>query len=1441
MKQHLSFTKYTLCLFTFFLVVTKAEAANRFSIAAGGNWSSTATWSTVCGGAGGSSIPVAGDVVVICSGTVTMDAVEACASLTINAGAALTFSGNNTLTVSGAIVVNGTLTTVNTGGSSATSVLQANGSVTVNGGGSLINGGQFNMAAGQSFILNGNAIYTHNPENNDATNETMFSNGVETFSATSTLNIQEWSSAALPLGDATRVGVSDFGNITISAGLVWDQDGKFAPSRIKGTLTVTSGQINMDDGTGATTSLTTGDIVTSGTGGIIFQQGASRNLTLTTGNFTHNGSGLASIMYLSYGTLNWTVNGNMSVSKDFTGIQGGGANVASSTIQVNGNFSVSGGLFDFNRQVTAPLSLTVTGTTTISGAPGWVRFVDGNSGTLNFTTNAFTISGGAANNLNLGTGATTITVTNDLTVNGTSTTYCVNNSTNVGNYTLNVGHDFIMSAAAGDFRTVYSNGSVAVNITRNFTLTGGNYFGQRYTLGTTPTSFIVGGDYTFNTATSTNVFEGTEGDGDYSMSITGGCNVLNNGKVYGIYNGDGNFTMNVGGIYTQATSTSAFWGVGGSGSSTGGNATITVGSYAFTGGVFVATSAHTTAAKMMQMNVTGNMDITFGAATDEVILVNNFSQGFPIATANLIGLDFNVNGNVTIGGNNSGIFFSSGSGTNETCDILGNLTVNGGNNYFVGTETAGNGHNIVTNVSGNLTVTGGFLRFSSLAGTADINLFANATISGGETTAKVNTGATTVDVSGNYVQTGGTFFLHKSTTTLTPDVVAVTINGTFSQTGTGIINFDQNISSTATHTLTLFGSSYTIGGTASMTHASAGTGSVFGELYFARTGTITLDRTATTHEIDQVRQIINSVCTLNASASTNDVQIACNSGAGVTTVTPTIIMMDINGILNMGAKLLFGRSPDATQRPTSLWLRSAAELQTSNNTGMYDGTTAATFVFETRNNANTVNTVNSFNWTLDANSTVTHNSAGNQVVTGKFPLNFTSSTNNDIASGTTATYKYGILNINNQGTVGTNYAFPANPAAGTGNVFVRTTLKLTRGELNLQGSGTGQTITIENSAIAAINRDGATTVGYIKSEEANAGNNRAIVQWNSGSTNGAYVIPFGVSTTYIPFTFTKTAGNSNMQFSTRATAANDNLPLAAISSVAAVANMNSAALGGANGAIPSTIDRWWNITAVAGPATVTADMIFTYRGIENTTTVAPLGTFKAQHWNGTYWDLPVGAGTGVTAGTGTVSVSGANTFSPWVLTAATAPLPIELVSFDAHLNLTSVDLNWETSSEINNDYFSLEKSIDGQNFDEFKKVKGAGNSTNDIKYADVDPNPFIGITYYRLKQTDFDGHFTYSNIAPVEYNPNGDPSIFLYPNPTSGATSTTLVMNSLENQEVLVVLRDMMGRELFSKVITCSTSNQILAVDPDGKLAKGSYTVTVTSTKKLYCKKLIVK
>jgi len=185
-----------------------------------------------------------------------------------------------------------------------------------------------------------------------------------------------------------------------------------------------------------------------------------------------------------------------------------------------------------------------------------------------------------------------------------------------------------------------------------------------------------------------------------------------------------------------------------------------------------------------------------------------------------------------------------------------------------------------------------------------------------------------------------------------------------------------------------------------------------------------------------------------------------------------------------------------------------------------------------------------------------------------------------------------------------------------------------------------------------------------------------------------------------------------------------------------------------------------------------------------------------------------------------------------------SPLPIELLSFEAIKNGEHVSINWQTASEKNNDYYTVERSKDGINFETISMVKGSGDKNMLMEYTETDFNPLNGISYYRLKQTDFNGKFTYSKIVAVNYHFN-EAGLDVFPNPSNGDFNVNLT--GFENKEVLVLVRDISGKEIYSKVILTQANKEIIAVDLSQQLSPGTYLVVASSLNMLYSKRIIIK
>lgn len=173
-------------------------------------------------------------------------------------------------------------------------------------------------------------------------------------------------------------------------------------------------------------------------------------------------------------------------------------------------------------------------------------------------------------------------------------------------------------------------------------------------------------------------------------------------------------------------------------------------------------------------------------------------------------------------------------------------------------------------------------------------------------------------------------------------------------------------------------------------------------------------------------------------------------------------------------------------------------------------------------------------------------------------------------------------------------------------------------------------------------------------------------------------------------------------------------------------------------------------------------------------------------------------------------------------------LPVSVIQFNAVLKDDVVFLGWETLSEINNDYFTVEKSKDGVTFIPVATVLGAGNSNTNIKYKETDPYPYLGLSYYRLSQTDFDGTVSFSGIEEIVYMKSKDINLIVYPSPASDFVN--LELSGLGDRGYKYQVTDISGRSALRGEVTEHTDGQIQSIRVDN-LRKGYYLVQICTSK----------
>ncbi len=192
----------------------------------------------------------------------------------------------------------------------------------------------------------------------------------------------------------------------------------------------------------------------------------------------------------------------------------------------------------------------------------------------------------------------------------------------------------------------------------------------------------------------------------------------------------------------------------------------------------------------------------------------------------------------------------------------------------------------------------------------------------------------------------------------------------------------------------------------------------------------------------------------------------------------------------------------------------------------------------------------------------------------------------------------------------------------------------------------------------------------------------------------------------------------------------------------------------------------------------------------------------------------------------------ANNVTCTVCDGTTNTLPVKLVAFEVEfVEDTHIDINWRTASEENNDYFEVLHSSNGIDFEVIDRVEGAGNSNTLINYQSSDYNAKQGVNYYQLRQVDFDGKTTLSNIRTVMVNSNNELS--LYPNPVNNGQNISVEFKN--EMSYTAEVYDVTGRMLMS--FEGNTNSFKIATN---ELIKGNYILRIVNGEQSIVKRFIV-
>ncbi|MCZ8216849.1 MAG: hypothetical protein O9262_11450, partial [Cyclobacteriaceae bacterium] len=278
----------------------------------------------------------------------------------------------------------------------------------------------------------------------------------------------------------------------------------------------------------------------------------------------------------------------------------------------------------------------------------------------------------------------------------------------------------------------------------------------------------------------------------------------------------------------------------------------------------------------------------------------------------------------------------------------------------------------------------------------------------------------------------------------------------------------------------------------------------------------------------------------------------------------------------------------------------------------------------------------------------------------------------------------------------------------------------------------------------------------------------------------------------------------------------------------------------ANLAKVSSFEYW----LVSRGGSTAADVTLSYNtGSYLGTNIGNVNNLKVAHWDGTIWDLPAGGGTFSQSGDavqGTVSVTNVTDFSPLTLgsTDSDSPLPVELTKFTGEQVGNSIQLSWETASELNNDYFTVERLQDDDTFAAITKVKGKGTTNVLSTYQALDNTPVVGKNYYVLKQTDFGGATAYSKVIMVEFE-SVISDFLVYPNPLKDEILHIEISGLKSKQAIPLRIMSTVGTLVKEQLLVADETGTVKSTLRAGTLKTGIYMVLVGSESPLQMKLVV--
>ncbi len=187
-------------------------------------------------------------------------------------------------------------------------------------------------------------------------------------------------------------------------------------------------------------------------------------------------------------------------------------------------------------------------------------------------------------------------------------------------------------------------------------------------------------------------------------------------------------------------------------------------------------------------------------------------------------------------------------------------------------------------------------------------------------------------------------------------------------------------------------------------------------------------------------------------------------------------------------------------------------------------------------------------------------------------------------------------------------------------------------------------------------------------------------------------------------------------------------------------------------------------------------------------------------------------------------------------TSTNGSLPIELASFDVHTIERKIEVMWTTTSEFNNDFFSIQRSEDGIVYEDIAQITGSGFTTKPVNYSWIDDDPLFGRSYYRLKQTDFDGTSEIFEPIAVEATSLMDGKLTIASNPVNKGDKVRIITSANNDEVLTITISDMLGNMILNDQFARAEYEFHL----NEYIDSGIYYVTVSSINSIETARLVV-